>query len=196
MEVLPLPVWPTRAMVWPGSARKEISWRMRRPGVVAKGHVAELDVTAQLADGLGGDGVAPIGFCIEEAEDALGADDRGEGLGVLVAKVADRLEEHVRLEEELDDGAERGLMMEDAPAAKEQKKADEELAVELEEGKENRAGPRGAHIVAGMVFEEVAKERGVGFLAHKALGHANAGDGFGEGCGDAREAFLRLRVGR
>ena len=45
--------------------------------------------------------------------------------------------------------------------------------------------------VATVVGQQPAEEAGVGFLAHEALGDADAVDGLREGGGDAAEALLR-----
>ncbi len=84
--------------------------------------------------------------------------------------------------------------MEDAPAADQEQQADEDLAVELEQRQEDRAGAGGAHIIARVVHEQVAEERGIGLLAHEALGDADAGDRLRERRGDAGEALLGLAL--
>lgn len=163
-------------------------------GGVAEADVLELDLALEVADGLGGGGIGPIWLGIQEAEDALCADEGGEGLGVLCGEVADGIEEEIGLEVELDDCADGGLMMEDAPAAEEDEEADEELAIELEDGEEDGAGAAGGDAVAGVIDEEDAEEGGIGLLADEALCDADAGDGFGESGGDAGEALLCLAL--
>ncbi len=111
--VLPAPVWPTMATVWPGSTWKETSRRIQSSsagiGVAAigEGDVAEFDFAADAAERatlLGGKCRERL---VEQPEDAFGGGHGRLQDIELVAQILDGLKEALRVLHEGDEHADR-----------------------------------------------------------------------------------------
>ena len=105
MVVLPEPVWPTRAIVSPGSTCRSKSWRTGTPFDVVELDVVEVDAALDLLELEGVLAVADAGDGIEHLEDALATGHGALKHRVLHDEVADRLEEaQHEADEDADDG--------------------------------------------------------------------------------------------
>ena len=110
--VLPAPVWPTMARVWPGSTRKETSRRTQsssfgvRAAVIGEPDVAELDFAARRPYRMDGasEATAAIGSS-SKLEDAFGGGHGRLQDVEFFAQVLNRPEEALRVLHERDQHA-------------------------------------------------------------------------------------------
>ena len=109
--VLPAPVWPTMATVWPGSTRKETSRRTQSsslglaPAAIGEGDVAELDFAAHDAELASRADGRRRQRLVEQLENAFGGGHGRLQDIELVAQVLNGLEESLRVLHEGDEHA-------------------------------------------------------------------------------------------
>ena len=77
-----------------------------------------------------------------------------------------------------------------APPSQDEQYRHKELAVQLQQRRKNRRGPRKRDIIAGVVRQQAAEKPGVCLLPHESLRDAYAADRLCEGCRDPAEAVL------
>ena len=156
--VLPAPVWPTMAMVWPGATRKETSRRTQSSSVgfglvgVAEPDVAEFDFAARSVEADRVGGRCDRRRLVEQFEDALGSGHRGLQDVEFFAEVLNGAEEARGVHREGGEDAEAERAVENAIAAGPVDERGGEDAENFDGGikkreGENRVAP-GEHIVA------------------------------------------------
>jgi hypothetical protein len=160
IELLPLPVWPTSATVWPGLGGEVDVVQHQPRRVVAERDAAELDPHARRRaarpreSALGSGRATAPGASSQSGRVSISRKIRSapaiamQRLVVLVADHRDRREEQVGQEEELMRSPISISCRETRASRPASAARDEELAVQLEQRREDRRGARERDVVA------------------------------------------------
>ena len=164
---------------------KAMSRQHRAPALVFEMHILELDAALGSAAAVWRRGrVLPFRLEVYQAEVAFGAGHGGERLVILVADDLDRVEEEVGQEKEHHQVAhfhvQPPVPAQRAVAAEQRHRAEEQLALHLQQGDEHRRGPRHADVVFAVQVHQLAEEPGVDLLPHEGLRDPDAADRFGQ----------------
>ena len=140
--------------------------------------------------------VAPFRFLVQHPEKSFRAGHRHQCLIQLIADGLHRIEKKIREKkkhhEVADFHVQPAVPAQRAERAEQRHRAEEKLALQLQQRHEHRRRLRDADVVFAMHINQFLKKSRVDFVAHERLRHADAAHGFGERRGDAAPRFLDL----
>ena len=148
----------------------------RLVAVVAKGDMLEIYRSLDRRQGLCIRVVYDLDGHVQYLEDALGRHAGALQLRILLAQVADGVEETVDIEREGDQDADEQRALRDQQSAVDDGEGDGYRGYHLDQGQDERGDAAGFQVGVAVVGVQVVELGAVAVLARQALDHAHAGD--------------------
>ena len=168
----------------------------RPPRLILEMHRPEFHAAFDGRQRFGRGRVHPLRFLVQHPEQPFRAGHCHERLVQLIADGLHRIEEQVGQEQEHHQVAhlhvQPAVPVQHAVPAQQRHRAEEKLALQLQQRHEHRRRLRHAHVVLAVDINQFTEEVRINFMPHKRLRHPDAAYRFGQRRGDPAPGFLHL----